>query len=246
VPAELTAERFVADLVPFVPAGLGEEFESIASALDDGMGNGDAIRADIRAGTVFALAREYIDLPPHENREAAAEPRARRPGRRHEHHWQAVRAEEDAGQPAPGTVRHLPGMDAADRHWSLVDVSGHQVVGGWLVDKPRDVLYELARSPAWWERRLAMWATMAFVRRGESDDTFAIAEILVDDPERFVNTVVGGMVREAGKTDLPRLLEFVDRHAATMPRIALRFAVEHQPAAVRKRYYAVAAHQAEG
>jgi 3-methyladenine DNA glycosylase AlkD len=68
---------------------------------------------------------------------------------------------------------------------------------------------------------------------GESDDTFAIAEILVDDPERFVNTVVGGMVREAGKTDLPHLLEFVDRHAATMPRIALRFAVEHQAADVR-------------
>ena len=130
--------------------------------------------------------------------------------------------------------------------WSLVDVSGHHVVGGWLVDKPRDVLYELARSPEWWERRLAMWATMAFVRRGESDDTFAIAEILVDDPEHFVNTVVGGMVREAGKTDLPRLLEFVDRHAATMPRIALRFAVERQPADVRKRYYAMATHQAEG
>ena len=80
------------------------------------------------------------------------------------------------------------------------------MVGGWLVDKPRDVLYELARSRHWWERRLAMWATMAFVRRGELDDTFAIAEILVDDPEHFVNTVVGGMVREAGKADLPRLL----------------------------------------
>ena len=118
--------------------------------------------------------------------------------------------------------------------WSLVDVSGHHVVGGWLVDKPRDVLYELARSPQWWERRLAMWATMAFVRRGESDDTFAIAEILVEDPEHFVNT------------DLPRLLEFVDRHAGTMPRIALRFAVEHQPADVRKRYYAMATHRPEG
>ena len=66
MPTELTAERFVADLVPFVRARLGEEFESIASDLDDGMGNGDAIRADIRAGTIFGLAKEYIDLPPHE------------------------------------------------------------------------------------------------------------------------------------------------------------------------------------
>jgi len=54
----------VADLVPFVPDGLREEFESVASALDEGIGNGDAIRAEVRIGTVFGLAKEYIDLLP--------------------------------------------------------------------------------------------------------------------------------------------------------------------------------------
>jgi 3-methyladenine DNA glycosylase AlkD len=246
VRTELTAARFVADLVPFVPAGLREEFESIASALDDGMGNGDAIRADIRAGTIFGLAKEYIDLPPHEIVRLLQSPvHDVRVGAVSIMGKQFVRKKTPDGRREELYDTYLAWTRRIDT-WSLVDVSGHQVVGGWLVDKPRDVLYELARSPEWWERRLAMWATMAFVRRGESADTFAIAEILVDDPERFVNTVVGGMVREAGKTDLPRLLEFVDRHAATMPRIALRFAVEHQPADVRKRYYAMAAHQAEG
>jgi 3-methyladenine DNA glycosylase AlkD len=62
--------------------------------------------------------------------------------------------------------------------WDLVDISAHHVVGGYLLDKPRDVLYELARSPRWWERRVAMCATLAFVRRGDLDDTFALAEIL--------------------------------------------------------------------
>ena len=245
MPAELTAERFVADLVPFVPAGLREEFGSVASALDEGIGNGDAIRAEVRTGTVFGLATKYIDLPPDEIVRLLQSPvHDVRVGAVSIMGKQFVRKKTPDRRRKELYDTYLAWTRRIDT-WSLVDVSGHHVVGGWLVDKPRDVLYELARSRHWWERRLAMWATMAFVRRGELDDTFAIAEILVDDPEHFVNTVVGGMVREAGKADLPRLLEFVDRHAATMPRIALRFAVEHQPADVRKRYYATARHEAE-
>jgi len=120
--------------------------------------------------------------------------------------------------------------------WSLVDRAAPSVVGGYLVDKPRDPLYALARSESVWERRTAITATWTFIRRGELDDTFAIAELLVNDPEHLVQTAVGGWIREAGKRDLDRLRAFLDTHAATMPRTALRYAIEHLDADERRRY----------
>ena len=130
---------------------------------------------------------------------------------------------------------YLRRMDRID-DWDLVDLGAWDVVGRYLVDRPREVLYELAASRDRWERRTAMLATLAFVRRGELDDTFAIAEALVDDPEDLVQKPVGACLREAGKHDRPRLLAFLDAHAATMPRTALRFALEHQDAATRAHY----------
>ena len=120
--------------------------------------------------------------------------------------------------------------------WSMVDRAAPWVVGGYLIDKPRDPLYDLARSPHWWERRTAITATWIFIRDGQLDDTFAIAELLVDDPEHFVQTAVGGWVREAGKHDVARLRAFLDTYAATMPRTTLRFAIEHLDPAERQRY----------
>lgn len=110
------------------------------------------------------------------------------------------------------------------------------MIGGYLFDKPRDVLYELARSQNWWERRIAMFSTLHFIRKGDLDDTFAIAEVLVDDDHEMVQTVTGGMLREAGKHDRARLLEFLDRHAATMPRRGLRDAIEHLDKDLRSHY----------
>jgi 3-methyladenine DNA glycosylase AlkD len=92
---------------------------------------------------------------------------------------------------------------------------------------PRDVLYQLARSTSVWERRTAILATLYFVRQGDLDDTFGIAEALVDDDHDLVQKAVGGALREAGKHDRGRLLGFLDDHAATMPRTALRYAIEH-------------------
>ena len=120
--------------------------------------------------------------------------------------------------------------------WDLVDLSGHHVVGGYLVDKPRTVLYDLAHADDWWKRRLAIFATLHFVRKGDVEDTFALAEILINDEQEFVNTAVGGLLREAGKKDQDRLIAFLDRHAATAPRVTLRFAVEHLDPDQRKHY----------
>ena len=124
--------------------------------------------------------------------------------------------------------------------WDLVDRSAPYVVGGYLVDKPRDPLYRLAASDRWYERRTSIVATYFFIRRGDLDDTFAIGELLAHDPHDLVQKADGGWVREAGKRDRARLLGFLDRNAATMPRTALRYALEHLDDATRRHYLALA------
>ena len=117
-----------------------------------------------------------------------------------------------------------------------MDRSAPYVVGGYLADQRRDILYKLARSKSPWERRTAITATYYFIRQGDVDDTFKIAEILVNDPHDLVQKAVGGWVREAGKKDLKKLLAFLDKYAATMPRTILRYAIEHLDKEQRAHY----------
>jgi 3-methyladenine DNA glycosylase AlkD len=121
-------------------------------------------------------------------------------------------------------------------NWDLVDLAAPYVVGRHLRDKPRDVLYAFADSESVWERRTAIVATSWFVRQRQLDDTFAIAERLVHDPHDLIHKAVGGWVREAGRFDRARLLVFLERHAATMPRTMLRYAIEHLEPAQRTDY----------
>jgi 3-methyladenine DNA glycosylase AlkD len=120
--------------------------------------------------------------------------------------------------------------------WDLVDRSAPYVVGGYLFDKSRDVLYKLARSKNMWERRTAIVSTYYFIRQGDLDDTFKIAEILAHDEEDLIQKAVGGWIREAGKKDPTKLLSFLDTYAATLPRTALRYAVEHLDKNQREHY----------
>jgi hypothetical protein len=120
--------------------------------------------------------------------------------------------------------------------WDLVDRAAPHVVGGYLWDKSREPLYRLAASSLWYERRTSIVSTWFFIRRGDLDDTFRIAEILANDPADLVQKAVGGWIREAGKRDEPRLRDFLDRHAATMPRTALRYAIELLPPDTRDHY----------
>jgi 3-methyladenine DNA glycosylase AlkD len=124
--------------------------------------------------------------------------------------------------------------------WPMVDRAAPSVVGRYLLDKPRDPLYDLARSPNIWERRTSIVATWAFIRLGQLDDTFRIGQLLVNDTEHFIQTAVGGWVREAGKRDVGRLRAFLDAHAETMPRTALRYATEHLDAVERNHYRTLA------
>ena len=123
-------------------------------------------------------------------------------------------------------------------NWDLVDRAAPHVVGGYLADKPRDVLYELARSKNPWERRTAIVSTYYFIRAGDVDDTFRIAEMLVDDEHDLVQKAVGSWLREAGKKDQQRLVRFLQKHGDSMPRTMLRYAVEKLPPGVRAKFLA--------
>jgi 3-methyladenine DNA glycosylase AlkD len=117
-----------------------------------------------------------------------------------------------------------------------VDRSAIWVVGEYLVDRPRDVIYELARSVEPMRRRTAILSTYAFIRRGDLDDTYRIAELLVGDENELVQKAIGWMLREAGKRDEARLLAYLDAHRAVMPRVTVRYAIEKLEPAVRERY----------
>lgn len=122
------------------------------------------------------------------------------------------------------------------RDWDAVDGSAPYIVGPWLLERDKTLLYELARSARLWDRRIAIVSTWWFIRKGHLADTFALAEILLHDPEDLIQKATGWMLREAGKKD-PRALErFLRRHHASMPRTTLRYAIERFPPEKRQRY----------
>lgn len=124
-------------------------------------------------------------------------------------------------------------------NWDLVDLGCLHMTGSYLFDKPRNILYTLARSKNTWERRTAILSTCYFIRQNDLDDTFKIAEILVKDKEDLVHKATGWMLRFAGDKDRKRLLSFLDQYAATMPRTLLRYAVEKLETKWRDHYMAM-------
>jgi 3-methyladenine DNA glycosylase AlkD len=198
-------------------------------------GKGDEIMG-VRMGQIFVLAKERLDMPPAEIEKLLESPiHEVRVGALSIMDKQARRrktSESLRKQLYELYMRHLNRID----NWDLVDLAAPYVVGGYLFDKPRDVLYELARSENLWERRTAIVSTGYFIRAGDVDDTFKIAEILLNDDQDFIHKATGWMLREAGKRDRRRLLSFLDRYAATMPRTALRYAIEHFNPEQRSHY----------
>jgi hypothetical protein len=174
------------------------------------------------------------------DRAAARERRSSGPRRRRQHHGLAGARQEDAIERRRELFElYIRRHDRIDT-WDLVDRSAIHVVGEYLVDKPRDILDELARSAKPMERRTAILSTYAFIRRNQLDDTYRIAETLANDADDLVDKAVGWMLREAGKRDQPRLALFLDAHAATMPRVMLRYSIEKLDKADRDRYLGMA------
>lgn len=126
-------------------------------------------------------------------------------------------------------------------NWDLVDLSCYPLLGEWLKDKDRTLLYELARSgKTIWERRIGMVSTMQLVRAGELDDTYAIADIFLGEEKLhdLLQKAVGWLLREAGKRDPQRLKDWLGPRVSGMPRTMLRYAIEKFP--VEERQYFMA------
>ncbi|WP_069163917.1 DNA alkylation repair protein [Nocardia altamirensis] len=124
-------------------------------------------------------------------------------------------------------------------NWDLVDASAENIIGPWLADKPRDLLFELAAADSLWERRVALLSTFAFIKNGDATTTFALSERLLDDHRDLIQKALGWMLREVGKRIDQRLLTgFLDKHAAQLGRTALSYATEHLDAVVRADYRA--------
>ena len=221
--ATLTAQAFVHDLSSLRPAD-GEGADPY-----DGIG----------MGQIFALAKEFKAMPPDEIEHLLES----------DHHqvkvgavsimdWQVRDRKTTAERRRELYDLYIRRHDRIDT-WDLVDRSAIHVVGEYLLDQPRDVLDRLAQSPVPMERRTAILSTYAFIRREQLDDTFRIAEALADDPDDLVAKAVGWMLREAGKRDQGRLASFLDAHAATMPRVMLRYSIEKLDKRERDRYLAM-------
>lgn len=125
-------------------------------------------------------------------------------------------------------------------NWDLVDLSCYEILGPWLMDKDRAMLYDFARNgKTIWEQRIGMVSTMAFLRAGQLDDTFAIADIYLEKPlplHDLLQKAGGWLLREAGKRDEDRLKKWLEPRCATMPRTMLRYAIEKFEEEVRKRF----------
>lgn len=233
--SDISAEQFIEKLNTYRSLEQREQYRRYFKLGEGEYGEGDEF-IGVRMGQVFDLAKEFIEMEPDEIEKLLEslihEVRA---GGLSIMDKQARRKKTPESRRKELFDLYMRRTDRIN-NWDLVDVSCPFVIGGYLFDKPRDVLYELARSGNLWERRTAIVSTCYFIRQGDLDDTFRISEMLLDDDHDLIHKATGGWLRAAGKKDLQRLRSFLDEHAATMPRTMLRYAVEHLDKEERKHY----------
>ena len=121
-------------------------------------------------------------------------------------------------------------------NWDIVDSSCHQILGRFLFNKEKDLLYELAQSENLWEKRVSMITCYHFIKRDDFKDALKIAELLLDDDHDLIHKAVGWMLREIGNRNLDAETEFLDQHFKKMPRTMLRYAIEKFDEPLRKHY----------
>jgi 3-methyladenine DNA glycosylase AlkD len=121
-------------------------------------------------------------------------------------------------------------------NWDLVDASSYKIVGQYLLNRDRDMLYKLAKSDLIWDRRIAIVSTLAFIRQSDLKDAFKLSEMLLGDNEDLIHKASGWMLREAGKKDTKALEKFLGKHHNKMPRTMLRYAIEILPEKKRQMF----------
>lgn len=225
VDAPVTAKQFIAKLNTYQSDVEREKIKRYFKS-EAGQGAGDRFMG-VRMGHVFAVAKEFMEMPIPEIEKLLESPiHEVRTGAVSIMDFQARNKKTPANRRKELFDLYFNRNDRIN-NWDLVDRAATHVVGGYLFDQPRSILYKLARSKNIWERRTSIVSTFYFIRQGDIDDTFKIAEILLNDREDLIHKAAGGWVREAGKRDPKRLLAFLNAHAATMPRTMLRYAIEH-------------------
>lgn len=127
--------------------------------------------------------------------------------------------------------------DGHINNWDIVDTSAGYIIGGYLWDKPRNLLFELAASDDLWQRRVAVLGTFGFIMKGDASTTLKISGLLLHDTHDLIQKAVGWMLREVGKRcDEALLTKFLDVHAKEMPRTMLRYAIERLNPAQKRKY----------
>lgn len=238
-PTEQTAAAFTAAILAERSDAQREQYRRYFPATLGELGVGDHFTG-VRMGAVFGLAKRYLDLP-------SAELESMLDNGVHEVRVGALKAMSlDAARSGTTAARREELFELyLRRHdrvndWDLVDLAAANVVGVWLLDGPAQghhaLLRELAAHDDRWRRRTSIVATAAFISRRQLDATFEISEALVRDGEELVQKAVAWMLRYAGDRDRARLLDFLDTHAASMPRPMLRGAIEKLDAARRADY----------
>jgi len=224
-PPVLTAKAFIEKLKAMQSDAELKNIQRYFKSKEGQYGAGDKF-IGVKMGSLFALAKQHTDMPVKEIEKLLESPI-------HEARAGATSIMDKIARDKKTTEARRKEifdlyMDRHDRinNWDLVDLGCLHMTGSYLFDKPRKILYKLAKSKNMWERRTAIVSTTYFIRQGDIDDTFKIAEILVNDPEDLVHKGTGWMLRFAGDKDRKRLISFLDKYAATMPRVLLRYSIE--------------------
>lgn len=232
---QLTAKQFIEEVRKYQSDVELKKIQRYFKSGEGQYGEGDKF-IGVKMGQLFTLAKEFSGMPVNEIEKLLENPI-------HEIRAGAVSIMDKESRTKKITAERLKEfydlyMKRHDRinNWDLVDLGCLHMTGSYLFDKPRNPLYKLAKSKNIWERRTAILSTCYFIRRGDLDDTFNIAELLVKDKEDLIHKATGWMLRFAGAKDKKRLVNFLDKHAATMPRTLLRYSIEHFETKQREHY----------
>ncbi len=232
---QLTAKQFIEEVRKYQSDVELKKIQRYFKSGEGQYGEGDKF-IGVKMGQLFTLAKEFSGMPVNEIEKLLENPI-------HEIRAGAVSIMDKESRTKKITAERLKEfydlyMKRHDRinNWDLVDLGCLHMTGSYLFDKPRNPLYKLAKSKNIWERRTAILSTCYFIRQGDLDDTFNIAELLVKDKEDLIHKATGWMLRFAGAKDKKRLVNFLDKHAATMPRTLLRYSIEHFETKQREHY----------
>lgn len=183
------------------------------------------LRSVARKYQGFALSdiRELLESPVHEHRFVALE-------------ILVMKYEQSSSKEQQKIVDFYLRNSSRINNWDLVDTSAPYILGDFLLLHSRKIIYSLARSKDIWKRRISIIATLTLIKKNEIDDTLKIAEILIKDDHDLIHKATGWMLREVGKQNERVLRDFLDKHAAQMPRTMLRYSIEKLSFKLRKKY----------